>query len=593
MSYMVSLENSLADRSAYSIEKSRHHTMDTPEPKSSAAGTLKPQNGLQGLKHIRHDILSGIVVSLVSLPLSSGIAIASGAPPIVGLISAIIAGLIFPLIGGAYLTIAGPAAGLAPAILAVMASLGGAGDAETIGQGYHFLLCVIFMVGVVQIVLVLLRLAKFASIIPIAVVEGMLASIGLLIMVKQIPMFLGFTNKVHAHEFYEYVTEIPTFVQGANLSVATVSTLTLAMLFFLASLQKRITFLKIIPPQLLAVVFGVVMALVFHLKAVNPGFLISLPDKPFSTISAPDFTGLLARPELWYAAVMGVITLTMIDGVESLATAMAVDRLDPYRRRSNPDRVLLAMGISNIASSLIGGLTIIPGGVKSKANIASGGRTLWANFTNAICLLIYLLLAKDLITMIPKGALAAVLIFTGWKMCEPMIWRHVASIGKEQLFIFTFTIVATLMTDLLWGIIAGTLLTLVMNMILYRFALTATAPYVSRIPSLFSSMIALFRSPVTCHEIRSSEYRLVLNRPLVCFNSYLLSEELNRIPQTIKSVVIDVSKCAGIVDHTGCENLMFEVEESTFPERSIRIEGLDEMTKLSTSHSKCTHIALQ
>lgn len=567
--------------------------MDSPDPKTCVSAMLKPQNGWQGLKHIRHDVLAGIVVSLVSLPLSSGIAIASGAPPIVGLISAIIAGLIFPFIGGAYLTIAGPAAGLAPAILAVMASLGGAGDAETIGQGYHFLLCVIFMVGVLQIVLVLLRLAKFASIIPIAVVEGMLASIGLLIMVKQVPMFLGYTNKVHAHEFFEYIAETPTFIQGANPSVAAVSTLTLAMLFLLASFQKKIAFLKIIPPQLLAVVFGVVMALVFHLRTVNPGFLISLPDKPFSTISAPDFSGLLARPELWYAAIMGVITLTMIDGVESLATAMAVDRLDPYRRRSNPDRVLLAMGISNIASSLIGGLTIIPGGVKSKANIASGGRTLWANFTNAICLLIYLLFAKDLITMIPKGALAAVLVFTGWKMCEPMIWRHVASIGKEQLFVFTFTIAATLMTDLLWGIVAGTLLTLVMNLVLYRFSLVATTPYMSRIPSVISSAIALFRSPVATHEICSSEYRLVLNRPLVCFNSYLLSEELSRIPNTIKSVVIDISRSAGIVDHTGCENLMFEVEESSLPHRQIRIEGLNEMTKLSDTHSKCTYIALQ
>src|SRR5882757_505480 len=111
----------------------------------------KPRNGLAGLKHLRHDIISGIVVSLVSLPLSSGIAIASGCPPIYGLISAIIAGLIFPFVGGAYMTIAGPAAGLAPAIMAVMVSLGGAGDADGVGAGYPFLLVVIFLVGCIQL----------------------------------------------------------------------------------------------------------------------------------------------------------------------------------------------------------------------------------------------------------------------------------------------------------------------------------------------------------------------------------------------------------------------------------------------------------
>ena len=124
----------------------------------TSAPLEKPQNGIAGLKHLRQDILSGIVVSLVSLPLSSGIAIASGVPPIYGLISAIIAGLLFPLIGGAYMTISGPAAGLAPAIMAIMIAMGGAGDAEHVGAGYQHLLCIIFMVGCLQLILALLKL---------------------------------------------------------------------------------------------------------------------------------------------------------------------------------------------------------------------------------------------------------------------------------------------------------------------------------------------------------------------------------------------------------------------------------------------------
>lgn len=563
-----------------------------PASHQDSVKSEKPRNGIEGFKHLRYDLLSGLVVSLVSLPLSSGIAIASGAPPVVGLISAIIAGLIFPFIGGAYVTIAGPAAGLAPALFAVMTSLGGAGDSETIGEGYHFLLCVIFMVGVVQIVLVGLRLAKYSSIIPIAVVEGMLASIGLLIMVKQIPMFLGYLPKPHAHEFYEFLLETPSYVQGANTTAASVSVATLVLLFVLSSFQKKVKFLKVVPPQLIAVVFGVVLALVLNLKQLDPKFLISLPEKPFSSFTTPDFEGLMSRPDLWYAVVMGVITLTMIDGVESLATAMAIDRIDPFKRRSNPNRVLLAMGISNMVSSVLGGLTIIPGGVKSKANIASGGRTLWANFTNAFCLLVYLLLARDLIMLIPKGALAAVLIFTGWKMCEPAIWRHIASIGKEQFFVFTATIIATLATDLLWGIVIGTLLTLLLNGVMYRFALVSNVSSLSHMPTYFKTVTSLFSNPISKHEIRSNEYRMVLGKPLNCFNSYKLSEELNRIPSNIDKVVIDVGQNAGFVDHTGCENLMFEVEENPVAQRSICVEGLDQMTRISNSHAKCTHIAL-
>lgn len=151
---------------------------DEKEP-AAVSPQEKPQNGVAGLKHLRHDILSGVVVSLVSLPLSSGIAIASGLPPIYGLTSAIIAGLVFPFIGGSYMTITGPAAGLAPAIMAVIISLGGAGNAEAVGAGYPFLLVVIFLVGCCQLVISLLGLARYASAIPVAVVEGMLASIGM------------------------------------------------------------------------------------------------------------------------------------------------------------------------------------------------------------------------------------------------------------------------------------------------------------------------------------------------------------------------------------------------------------------------------
>lgn len=544
----------------------------------------KPSNGIQGLKHLRHDILSGIVVSLVSLPLSSGIAIASGVPPLYGLISAIIAGLLFPFLGGAYMTISGPAAGLAPALLLIMTKLGGAGDADGVGPGYHYLLCVIFMVGVCQAIMALLKLARYCAIIPVSVVEGMLASIGLLIMFKQLPAFFGFTGKVHAHEFYEYAMGIPEYAHGLTAPVFAVSFSTLALLFWLGSM-KNVKLLKIIPPQLIAVVAGVVLGMVFNLKEQGPNFLISLPKDVFHGVHMPAFGELLARKDLWYAVIMGVITLTMIDGVESLATAMAIDRIDPYRRKSQPNRLLFAMAVSNVASSLIGGLTIIPGGVKSKANIASGGRTLWANFTNSICLIIYLVYARDLINLIPKGVLASVLIYTGWKMCEPLVWNHIAHIGKEQLGIFAFTIVATLATDLLWGIVAGTIAKFALSTYLFRRSVRDSQIPDAQRPTLFQGMYDFFANPVWRKEMVGDSYHMFINKPLVCFNSMHISKEFEQVPAEAKGIVIHLDENVALIDHTSCENLLSAVQDYNRNGLPTRVIGLEELQPMSEYHA--------
>ena len=350
----------------------------------------------------------------------------------------------------------------------------------------------------------------------------------------------------------------------------------LAILFLLGSL-KRLAKFVVIPPQLVAVAWGVGLA---QLLGLSPGFRISLPSEVFQGFHLPDFGALAIRRDLWHAVAMGVVTLTLIDAVESLATAMAIDRIDPFRRKSKPNRLLFAMGVSNVASSLVGGLTIIPGGVKSKANIAAGGRTLWANFTNAICLILYLVVARDAINLIPKGALAAVLIYTGYKMCEPLVWRHMAHIGREQLAIFTVTVFATLCTDLLWGIVAGVLAKFVLNMVLYRRAMS-TQGTAGGAASLLQVASSFFRNPVTHREMRGDECHLYVERPLVCFNSTKLTSELDHIPATARSAVVHLAPSAGLIDHTSCENLMAIVEELSSVDRPVTVVGLDEMKPLS------------
>ena len=169
-------------------------------------------------------------------------------------------------------------------------------------------------------------------------------------------------------------------------------------------------------------------------------------------------------PQLWLPLAYLVVTLLLIDATESLATIAAVDNIDPYRRRSDPDQTLLAMGVSNGASSMLGGLTIIPGMVKSTANVMAGGRTQWANFYNACFLLTFVLLGRYVIDMVPMAVLAAILVFIGYKLCKPALWLKVARIGTEQFVVFVTTLLVTVTTDLLIGIVAGVALELLLNL---------------------------------------------------------------------------------------------------------------------------------
>src|SRR4051794_5028247 len=230
----------------------------------------KPQNGLAGLKHWRHDLVAGLVVSLVSVPFSLGIAVASGAPPVCGLISAIIAGLVLPFLGGSYVTISGPAAGLAPALLAAMMLLG-RGNRDV---GYPLLLGAICLTGLVQVVLARFKLARFAAIFPSSVVEGMLAAIGLLIIAKQLPLILG--TKFSEHEFWGIVRETPSQFLHMDPKVFFVGIFCLALIFALASLKAR--WVKIVPPQVIAAVVGLALGWFMGLSGSQ---LIHIPDEPF------------------------------------------------------------------------------------------------------------------------------------------------------------------------------------------------------------------------------------------------------------------------------------------------------------------------
>jgi carbonic anhydrase len=559
----------------------------------ATVATEKPRNGLAGLKHWRYDLRSGFTVAMISLPFSMGIAITSGAPPICGIVSAIIAGFVLPFLGGSYVTISGPAAGLAPALFAGMIALGharlgrGASQSELLAVGYPLVLVAIAIAGVVQVILAKLKVARLSAIFPIAAIQGMLTAIGLMIIVKQIPLFMGV--KFEAHEFWAVLGEVPRHVQSMSPQVCGLGVGCLVALFVLAALPGRL--LKVMPPPVWVFFAGTVVS-TFVLKLGKPN-LINVPDPLKHGVVFPHFGDAFSHAALFLPLAYLVVTLVLIDGTESLATIAAVDNIDTYRRRSDPDRTLLAMGVSNGASSLLGGLTIIPGIIKSTANILGGGRTQWANFYNACFLLTFLLFGRDLINMVPMTVLAAILVFIGYKLCKPAVWLKVARVGTGQLVIFTLTVLVTVTTDLLMGIAAGVVLELLLN--LWYVGLWHTLRNGSEFarPSFAVRFLSLFRNPVSQRELDGSTYHLYLDGPLVCFNLFHVIRELGQLPHGTQAVYVHLSSRVPLVDHTTGESLHRFLEEFSGQDQSPRlvIEGWDHMRPLS-KHETSTRIAL-
>ncbi|MGE0643748.1 MAG: SulP family inorganic anion transporter [Nitrospira sp.] len=455
-----------------------------------------PQNGIPGLKFWRNDLLAGLQVALLGLPLSLGIAIASGAPPVAGVISAILAGAIFPFLGGAYITIAGPAVGLAPALLAGMYVLG-QGNLEV---GYPLVLVAICLSGILQVVLSMYDAGRLAMYFPSSVLQGMLMAIGLLVIIQQLPALLGhqvpYTNNV-----LDALSRLPDQVLSLNPRVFSVGAVALAILFTMYNSRiKEQRWTKAIPAPLLVVIWGGLAGWFFQFPS---GYLISIPDDILQQgVRFPDFSSAWAHPELWVTLWVTVLILTLINATESLATILAIDKIDPFTRRSDPNVTLRAMGVSTLLSGLVGGLMIIPGGIKSTANMLAGGKTLWANTYYAGFMAIILWFGSALINRIPLAVLAALLIFVGWKLCNPSIFLRILRIGKEQIVIALACVIVTLFTsNLLLGILIGVMTKVVL---LCRDVVMALA-FDSRFRSLshgsfsaylIESLKELFRDPV-------------------------------------------------------------------------------------------------
>ncbi|NDC29667.1 MAG: hypothetical protein EBZ58_01755, partial [Bacteroidetes bacterium] len=404
-----------------------------------------PTDGLTGLKeNLQADSLSGFLVFLLALPLSLGIAKASEFPPIMGLITAMIGGILVSLIAGSRLTIKGPAAGLIVIVAGSVAELGG-GNNEL---GWHLALGAVVLAGVFQVLFGVFKFGKLADFFPLAAVEGMLAAIGIIILSKQLHVLLGINpvNELTGKplvEPLELIKLLPHSFINFNASSTIIGVVSLIIIFGMPMIKHPLV--KKIPAPLIVLVVTIPLAIMIGLKESNPKGFVHFDKGLFDILAINvSFAGFSQTATF----IKYVVMFALVGSLEALLTVKAIDIMDPFKRKSDYNKDLIAIGAGNIFAGVLGGLPMISEVARSSANVNYGGKTRWANFFHGVAILLFLIFATVFSDLIPTSALAAMLIGVGVKLAHPRVFKHMFHIGVEQLIIFIVTIIVTLSTDI-------------------------------------------------------------------------------------------------------------------------------------------------
>ena len=390
-------------------------------------------------KDIKPDLTAGFSVALVALPLSIGVALASGAPASSGIIAAVVGGLIGSWMGGCNVTINGPAAGLIVIVLDAIVTLG-KGDPL---QGVKGMLAASVVAGALQVIFGSLKLGRKGSSFPTSVIHGMMAAIGLIIIAKQVHMLMGYTPE--SKNPMMLFAEIPHAVMNLNPIVFMVGAISLTFLIVWSKLKTPWT--KKIPAPLLTIIVGSGLAAYFGL---NGKALLQIPGDFSHWIIFPDFSVMTS-----FAGWRAAITLALVASLETVLSASAVDKMDPGHRKSNLDRDLLSKGFCNMISASIGGLPMIAEIVRSSANVSYGAKSWRSNFIHSAVILGMVLFMPKALALIPLASLAAILLMVGSRLGSPAHFMHAMKIGKDNLVGFVVTLFVTLSVDLLVGIFVG------------------------------------------------------------------------------------------------------------------------------------------
>ncbi len=504
-----------------------------------------PQDGLAGLKeNFSSDAISGFIVFLLALPLSLGIAKASDFPPIMGLITAIVGGMVVSFFAGSRLTIKGPAAGLIVIVAGAVSEFGGG---ET---GWHLALGAMVVAGIVQILFGVFKLGKLMDFFPLSAVHGMLAAIGLIIIGKQIPVLLDVNPALTKGKGpLELFAAIPEFMANWDPKATMIGVFSLAIMMGWPYIKNQ--YIKKIPAPLVVLAIAIPAELMLDFQTTEPKYALVHIGNLMDNINInASFDGFAQTGTF----IKFVIMFALVGSLESLLTVKAMDMLDPFKRKSDANKDLIATGIGNTFVAFLGGLPMISEVARSSANIANGAKTRWANFFHGFFILIFVLLASHLIELIPNTALAAMLITVGIKLTHPKEFIHTLQIGKEQLLIFIITIIFTLVEDLLIGIAAGILTEIVIN--------------------LFNGkpLRVIFSTPTEV-SFTDDTYLVEISDAAVFTNFLGIKRKLEALPTKFK-VIIDLSK-TNLVDHSVMENLEHFKHDYERDGGSVMIVGLD------------------
>ena len=499
-------------------------------------------------------MFSGLVVSLIALPLGLGLAMASEAPPIAGVITAIVGGIIVSILGGSFVTISGPGNGLVGVVLVAITTLG-------LTATYAAIICS----GIILIILGFLRLGKLADYFPSSAIQGMLAAIGLIILGKQFHIMLG--NKIVQDSGIDYLLEIPNtlitvfqFKDKGLIYAALAGVLSLAIMVFYSKIRNK--YLQLIPAPMWIVIISVGFSYYYELilKSANPislDYMIpAIPDirTIVTEIPSPDFK-MVGTLSFWSS----VVALTLIASIESLLSIKAVDKLDVDKRRSNVNKDIKALGLATVVSGFLGGLNVVTVIARSSVNVNNGGSNRSSNLFHALFLVLFILLFSSELTRIPLSALMAILVYTGYKLASPVIVREIFTIGKEQLIIFFSTLLVTLKVGLISGIVAGLIATFIIHVV------------VTKSVGLFIKNI--LKPNVLMYKEEDGSYFISVKHFCSFLNFNTLKTNLEAIPEK-NDVIIDFSLC-GFVDHSVMENV--DEYQELFHKKGGNIEviGLD------------------
>ena len=525
-----------------------------------------PKTGIKGLiENWQSDVIAAVSVALIALPLSLGIALAAGAPAMSGIFSAIVGGVVTTLYRGGHISVNGPAKGVIGVILLGIALMD-----DGSGKAFNYVLAAVVISGAIQMLLGLMKLGRLADIFHSSVIHGILAAIGIIIFAKQIHVALG--TQSDSPSIIQNLIDAVLYLPQANPFVIIISLSGLLLLLLHSKISYR--FFHFLPAPMWVIALSIPFVYAFNFfdqqtlfflekeYQVGPHLLLDIPDTIMDSVMFPDFSK-INTIEFWTT----VFSILIITSIESLAIAKAVDKIDPYKRKTDLNKDLTGIGLSTMVAGAIGGLPIIAVIIRSTVNIHNGAKTKWSNMYQGILLLLFIVLLSPIMRQVPLCAFAILLVYTGFKLASPAVFKQAYNQGTEQLIFFVATMVLTLYTNLLIGLLGGLLLALVTHMLLAK----VTIPQFFRM--IYKSGTKLIKLPDGSFDLKISG--------IANFLGILKVDKLvAQIPSGV-NVNIDLSETR-LVGMTYMDYLVEYLKIQRATGGKVFITGLDAHVSLST-----------